>query len=151
MKTTSKLQQVCSLLVCLLLLSSLAIVKYGEWMGHELKPKVETAKSVENDTVRTLADGSLVINTTSLGADIQGYAGKVPLEITVKDGKVMNVKALDNAETPDFFWPCPVRVTAGVGGLCFFGTTEHRSAEEVRAWQAQVWQAYRTVPAKYVT
>ena len=103
MKTTSKLQQVCSLLVCLMLLSSLAIVKYGEWMGHELKPKVETAKSVENDTVRTLADGSMVINTTSLGADIQGYAGKVPLEITVKDGKVMNVKALDNAETPDFF------------------------------------------------
>ncbi len=103
MKTMNKLQQVCSLLVCLLLISSLAIVKYGEWMGHELKPKVETAKSVENDTVRTLADGSMVINTTSLGADIQGYAGKVPLEITVKDGKVMNVKALDNAETPDFF------------------------------------------------
>ena len=103
MKTTSKLQQVCSLLVCLMLLSSLAIVKYGEWMGHELKPKVETAKSVANDTLRTLADGSMVINTSALASDIQGYAGKVPLEISVKDGKVVNIKALDNAETPDFF------------------------------------------------
>ena len=103
MKITSKIQQVCSLLVCLLLLSSLAIVKHGEWMGHELKPNTETAKSVDNDTLRTLPDGSIVIYTKALGADIQGYAGKVPLEITLKDGKVQNVKALDNAETPDFF------------------------------------------------
>lgn len=103
MKTVNKLQQVCSLLVCLLLLASLAIVKQGEWMGHELKPKVETKKPVSNDTLRTLADGSVVINTSALASDISGYAGKVPLEITVKDGKVVSVKALDNAETKDFF------------------------------------------------
>ena len=103
MKIMNKIHQVCSLLVCLLLLSSLAIVKQGEWMGHELKHKAEAAKSVANDTLRTLPDGSTVINTTGLASDISGYGGKVPLEITVKDGKVMNVKALDNAETPDFF------------------------------------------------
>ncbi len=99
----NKIQQVCSLFVCLLLLSSLAIVKQGEWMGHELKQKTEATKSMDNDTLRTLADGSVVINTTSLGSDISGYAGKVPLEITLKDGNVVAVKALDNAETPDFF------------------------------------------------
>ena len=103
MKISNKIQQVCSLIVCLLILSSLAIVKQGEWMGHELKQKTEAAKGVDNDTLRTLADGTMVINTTSLGTDITGYAGKVPLEISVKDGKVVNVKALDNAETPDFF------------------------------------------------
>ena len=103
MKISNKIQQVCSLIVCLLILSSLAIVKQGEWMGHELKQKTEAAKSVANDTLRTLPDGTMVINTTSLGTDITGYAGKVPLEISVKDGKVVNVKALDNAETPDFF------------------------------------------------
>ncbi len=103
MKITKKIQQVCSLLVCLLLLSSLAIVKQGEWMGHELKQKKETAKSMDNDTVRTLPDGSMVVNTTALCSDISGYGGKVPLEITVKDGKVVNIKALDNSETEDFF------------------------------------------------
>ena len=103
MKMKNKIQQICSLLVCLLLLSSLAIVKQGEWMGHELKQKKEAAKNVDNDTLRTLPDGSMVISTTNLGSDISGYAGKVPLEITFKDGKVMNVKALDNAETPAFF------------------------------------------------
>ncbi len=103
MKITNKIQQVCSLFVCLLLLSSLAIVKQGEWMGHELKHKTEAAKSMDNDTLRTLPDGSVVINTTNLAADISGYAGKVPLEITIKAGKVVAAKALDNAETPDFF------------------------------------------------
>ncbi len=103
MKITNKIQQICSLFVCLLLLSSLAIVKQSEWMGHELKHKTEAAKSMDNDTLRTLPDGSVVINTTNLAADISGYAGKVPLEITIKAGKVVAAKALDNAETPDFF------------------------------------------------
>ena len=103
MKLGNKIQQVCSLLVCLLMLSSLAIVKQGEWMGHELKPKVEAQETEPNDTLRTLADGSMVINTSSLASDISGYAGKVPLEITVKDGKIVEVKALDNGETKDFF------------------------------------------------
>ncbi len=87
----------------MLILSSLAIMKHGEWMGLEMKPKAETANDADNDTVRTLADGATVINTSALASDIQGYAGKVPLEITLKDGKVTGIKALDNAETPDFF------------------------------------------------
>ncbi len=103
MKISNKLQQVCCLLVSLLLLSSLAIVKQGEWMGHELKPKVETKRAVSNDTLRTLADGSMVINTSALASDISGYGGKVPLEITVKKGKVQDVKALSNSETEEFF------------------------------------------------
>lgn len=118
MKAVNKIQQVCSLLMCLLLLSSLAIVKQGGWMGHELMPKVETSetpktsnvsktsevsKKTGNDTLRTLADGSIVINTTALASDISGYGGKVPLEITINKGKIVRVKALDNAETKDFF------------------------------------------------
>lgn len=99
----NKIKQACRLLVCLIILSSLAIVKYGEWMGVELKTKTETAKSIANDTLQTLADGSMIINTSALASDITGYAGKVPLEITAKDGKVVNVKALGNSETKDFF------------------------------------------------
>ena len=112
MKAVKKIQQVGSLLVCLLLLSSLAIVKQGEWMGYELKPKVEASEASQtsetsmragNDTLRTLTDGSMVINTTALASDISGYGGKVPLEITIKGGKIVGVKALANAETKYFF------------------------------------------------
>lgn len=100
MKKVNKLQQLCCLAISLLIVSSLAIVKYGEWMGVDLKAKAEV---VVNDTLRTLKDGSMVINTSSLASDISGYAGKVPLEIIVKDDKVQGVKALPNDETDDFF------------------------------------------------
>ena len=103
MKKSNKIQQVCSLLVCLLILSSLAIVKQGEWMGYELGGKQKTTKTAHNDTLRTLADGTMIISTKDLGSGIKGYGGNVPLEITVKDGKVEHVKALANNETPDFF------------------------------------------------
>ena len=53
--------------------------------------------------MRTLDDGTKVINTTMLSKDITGYGGAVPLEIYVKDNKIVKVKALKNAETPEFF------------------------------------------------
>ena len=50
------------------------------------------------------SDGTMVINTTSLGKDISGYGGAVPLEIYVnKEGVITQVKALPNGETPEFF------------------------------------------------
>lgn len=92
-----------SLLVCLLIIASLAIVKQGEFMGYSVKPKAERRQTVNNDTLRVLDNGVVVINTTDLASDVMGYAGKVPLEITVKDGIVQEVRAKDNAETKEFF------------------------------------------------
>ncbi|MDE6296671.1 MAG: FMN-binding protein, partial [Muribaculaceae bacterium] len=34
---------------------------------------------------------------------VSGYAGKVPLDIYVSEGKIKEIKALPNAETPSFF------------------------------------------------
>lgn len=48
-------------------------------------------------------DGSVRLNTTELGKDIVGYGGTVPLEITLHEGRVENIRALANSETPDFF------------------------------------------------
>ena len=103
MKSLDKILQVSSLVICLLILSSLAIVKHGELWGHEFRPSQAAHQTTESDTLRRLGNGEMVINTTSLAADIMGYGGKVPLEITVKDGVVENVRAMDNAETRDFF------------------------------------------------
>ena len=92
-----------ALVVCVLIVCSLAVLKHGALFGHEFSAKPAAASAVNNDTVRTLADGTMVVNTTGLAADVRGYAGKVPLEISVKDGTITDVKALDNAETGDFF------------------------------------------------
>jgi len=103
MKVINFIQRLASLVVCLLIVASLATVKQGELLGHRLKPRVEQRQAAGNDTLRVLDNGSVVINTTDLASDVMGYGGKVPLEITVKDGTVVAVRAKANAETKEFF------------------------------------------------
>ncbi len=103
MKSIDRIQQALSLVVCLLIVASLAIVKYGGLLGHDFESRQATSQIADNDTLRRGDNGTVVINTSSLASDITGYAGKVPLEITVRDGVVESVKAMDNAETKDFF------------------------------------------------
>lgn len=99
-----KLQQVLMLAVCLLILMVAAVQRDGKLWGNSLKAaKADSLKTARIDTMRTLDDGTKVINTTMLGKDITGYGGAVPLEIYVKGNKIVKVKALKNAETPEFF------------------------------------------------
>jgi len=98
------LQQFLSFITCLLLIAAVSIRRDGKLLGYELHPsEMAPTAGAPGDTLRTLEDGTMVVNTTSLAGDIQGYAGAVPLEISLKDGVVTGVKALDNAETPGFF------------------------------------------------
>lgn len=97
-------QQVLLLLICLVVMAAAAIRRDGKLLGHQLKgEKAPTEKAAGLDTLKRLADGTVVINTTGLAKDINGYGGTVPLELYIKDGKVAQVKALRNMETPDFF------------------------------------------------
>lgn len=84
-------------------MSLLAIVRQGSLMGYDFKAEQKKEKVAENDTLQTLPDGSIVVNTSFLAADIVGYAGKVPLKITIKDDVVKDVRALPNDETEAFF------------------------------------------------
>lgn len=99
-KLTHYIQQVCCLSACVLVLVSLAVIQYGELFGHSLRGEDTTAPA---DTLRTLADGTIVVNTAPLANDILGYGGRVPLEITVKDSVITEIRPLGNAESTDFF------------------------------------------------
>lgn len=95
-----------SLVACFLMMVAAAAQKDGKVLGYEMRGNAADtvqAPAAVADTVRTLPDGSIVVNTSQLAADVKGYAGQVPLEITIKDGKVDGVKALPNSETPGFF------------------------------------------------
>lgn len=66
---------------------------------------------VSNDDVMTRqADGTYVVNTTTLCADVVGYRSATPLMVYIKNGKVQKVEALRNQETPKYF----VRVKQGI-------------------------------------
>ena len=56
-----------------------------------------------------------MVNTTTLGKDIVGYGGNVPLEISVKTNVVTDIKALDNSETQQFFDKAKVLLEAWKG------------------------------------
>ncbi len=96
------LEKLLTLAVALLVVTATAIVRDHSLLGKDLSGKA-AATTVDSDTLRTLANGTMVVNTAVLGKDISGFGGPVPLNIYVKDGKVVRMEAQDNSETPDFF------------------------------------------------
>lgn len=97
------IQQVLSFITCVLLIAAVSIRRDGKVMGHDFIAAEPTEAAAVGDTIRTLADGTVVVSTKQLAKDVMGYGGAVPLEISLKDGVVTEVKALENSETPDFF------------------------------------------------
>lgn len=85
------------LTTCFLALAAVAIQQYDSLLGHKFNGHDNTAGAV------TILADSLVINTSVIESDIRGYGGSIPLEITVIDDKIADIKVLPNAETPDFF------------------------------------------------
>ncbi len=61
-----------------------------------------TAASCSDPNMHKNSDGSFTIVTTELCKDIRGYNGRVPAEVTIKDGVIQDVKILENKETPSY-------------------------------------------------
>lgn len=49
------------------------------------------------------ADGTYVVNTSTLGRNVRGYAGATPLKVYIRKDRVVKVEALSNKETPRIF------------------------------------------------
>lgn len=49
------------------------------------------------------ADGTYVVNTTSLCSNVKGFKGATPVEVYIKNNKVVKVEALPNREGPKFY------------------------------------------------
>ena len=63
------------------------------------------------------ADGTVVINTTTLAEDVKGYRSTTPLEIYIKSGKIVKVEPLKNQETPKYFVPMKKELLPKFEGL----------------------------------
>lgn len=95
-----KLQQMLCLLTCVLMVVAVSIRRDGKVVGRNVKNQQTVSQKA--DPMVVLDDGSALLNTSELGKDIVGYGGNVPLEITLREGRVENIRALANSETPDF-------------------------------------------------
>ena len=56
-----------------------------------------------SDQTMTKENGMTVINTTTIGKDIQGFMGPTPVKIYIQKNKVVKVEALNNEDTPKYF------------------------------------------------
>lgn len=93
---------IMSLVLAFLLMASAAIVRDGRFMGHDLSAgsNEDSAKTV---AITTNSDGTVTISTVGAEVGVIGYSGPVPVEITVDNGRVAEVRPAENTETPVFF------------------------------------------------
>ena len=58
---------------------------------------------IAGDDTMTKEDGMIIINTTSIGKDVEGYAGPTPLKVFIKKNKVEKIEFLKSTETPKYY------------------------------------------------
>lgn len=78
-----------------------AVSRSGRLFGIHIPREGEETEKIEPLTVAD--DGSTIINTTPLTGDVVGFSGPTPVEITIRDDRIVKVKPLKNNETPEFY------------------------------------------------
>ncbi len=58
---------------------------------------------IVGDDTMIKEDGMIVINTTTLGKDVEGYAGPTPVKVYIKNNKVEKIEFLKTQETPKYY------------------------------------------------
>ena len=56
-----------------------------------------------SDNTMTKEDGMFVINTTTLGKNVEGYNGPTPMKVFIKKDKVEKIEFLKSMETPKYY------------------------------------------------
>ena len=99
-KTAGFFSRLCMLLTCLLMIVAITVTKNGRLWGNDLR-HVETHVA-DSSGVRMADDGSIVISTQRMAADVQGYNGPVPLTLFISGGRIDSIRVGENDETPSF-------------------------------------------------
>lgn len=56
-----------------------------------------------NDETMTKENDTYIVNTTTLGKDIEGYNGPTPLKVYIKENKVEKIEFLKSMESPKYY------------------------------------------------
>lgn len=112
-----KKEKILSLLLALLMLGAAAITVNKAIFGHTFLQADTVRLAPDADAeATTVANGdTLVIHTQGLPGTITGYAGPVPMDIYIYDGKISEIRPLPNAETPSFFKRAEAVLPAWIG------------------------------------
>ena len=78
-------------------LAAVVTVVFCGWMAIAQNPVKDSSKTV-------LGNGTVVINTTTLCQNVDGFMGPTPVEIRIRKDTIIDVIALPNEETPRYFY-----------------------------------------------
>ena len=56
----------------------------------------------QQDSAITKENGSVIVNTTTIAKNVEGYNGAVPVKIYIKKNKIEKIEVLKNQETPKY-------------------------------------------------
>lgn len=56
----------------------------------------------KQDSAITKENGTVIVNTTTIAKDVEGYNGPVPVKIYIKKNKIEKIEVLKNQETPKY-------------------------------------------------
>ena len=93
-----RLPQLVCLAVCFLMMAAAAVQKSRSLLGRQL-----VAESGAEGPVVTQRADTVIIRSDRLAPDARGFGGPTPVELKLKDNRVVGVRPLPNAETPHFF------------------------------------------------
>ena len=79
-----------------LIAALLSLALCGGWIASAQNPEKDPSKTVQGN-------GTVVINTTTLCKDVDGFMGPTPIEIRIKKDTIINITPLANEETPGYF------------------------------------------------
>lgn len=97
-----KIKYIINLVIVFLMILTVAVNRDGKIMGYNADELVAKQENSLTPAMRTLADGSVVLNSSGLIKDVSGYGGPVPVEIHLVNGVIATIRLLPNSETPDF-------------------------------------------------
>ncbi len=99
MKSISK----CCLVLALAMASECAFAQANSQGVRNPRRQRPAAYVIPTDApILTKKSGTYVINTSGLCKDVKGYKDLVPVEITIKSDKIVNIEVLRNNEGPKY-------------------------------------------------
>ncbi len=99
MKSISK----CCLVLALAMASECAFAQANSQGARNPRRQRPAAYVIPTDApILTKKSGTYVINTSGLCKDVKGYKDLVPVEITIKSDKIVNIEVLRNNEGPKY-------------------------------------------------
>lgn len=85
-------------------LESFIIIRYKKMKKYLVVLVVALAlmSAGKQDSAITKENGSVIVNTTTIAKDVEGYNGPVPVKIYIKKNKIEKIELLKNQETPKY-------------------------------------------------